>query len=1203
MSNELLEDLARFDGWEVAALCGCLQLLPENSQHGDRLIALAGAALRTRGDGTQSPTRDDLVRWLIDGPSLHTGPPWDEYEGPFAEPVTFTGGGYLVMTGGDPESVFNLQTLLNAIFGLRQPLARTEFNRRSLALALGALRLSTAVCQIAGIERWESAAGSGDSVVVPAADDLERLRQGVVFSHESLGQLLRADPEDLAAITRDADDAIPPPDGIGSEFQSRPLLRRGERYTLIEPPALGLGLRHALLAEAIHADLRPEVVGWLARAAISRVKEAADRMNWAVQSRLARDDGPIVSLVAAFDADKVANLLILYEDLDNYSDSDPVGSWEAQRWEDLVYRQMRDVEEEFFFGSGLRPNEILHVVVLAGVGRFSTFSLGEPAPPVRAPHLIVSLENFDRISMGANDQLRLWKYAQASDRVRDYARVLAFGPLDEFAAWNEHQSYYFGDEARPTFLVIDGTHGRAFRERVARETDVHSVKTPVNTWAEVVRLHRTQDIPIYGILRTLGGQPLLLVEGGAIPIWVRAPTSYAEPHLREPFLQMVDTIAYWIWQFTPSLPEIVADRIMIDVEIDHPEVWLENRVTDAPAPAVSSSAGPEGIIVEIHDALLSELDGPDNAGERELARALLTAIDQLADEDARLGHDGIAAAIESHAPLGPKKKVNLLDPAVEPSLVDGDLPPYRGISDADVDRLHEEVGIELANRLQPAPIPPDLREQVLNEVVAFHFSQLQKEAGQLSPDRLLQTLVALHETVVRREALQRRMLGSRMAAFGETGLIDDLRTSLPRATQAAVALRFLIEYLAARPPTGLRPFALDIYDRLLAVCVLIISRGMTSDAFHFGLEDSQLSYLGSGRLGLSRGRYQIGQEQYLDAVVPEHARALAARYPDSWRQDADVPPPELDEINVAAQAEWGKPLTLLLEFFGAVSELAYERGDGVAATVPSAELEALLAERLGWPIDELRDLAVHFTLTERPDFLRVPDGFERYEVWPWRFNRRLSYLSRPLLTRRVGSTEEYVFGVRHPHQTAKYMVSLITSERLRAQSTEMRNLMTRLRQRETQRFVEQVAEVHSQRGMSVRVNVKKIAGERITRENGDDLTDVDVLAADPRGKMLYALECKDLEAARTPVELQNELRNTFSSGGSRRSAADKQVERVAWLRQRLRAVLKDLGINDSPADWRVQGAIVTDVHVMSAYVAECPLPVIAWADLRDAPGD
>src|SRR5689334_2077005 len=165
----VLEELLDYDGFAVAADVAGLQLMPENAEHSDRLVAFATVALA--GSGAGAPDHADLHRWLVDGPSLHVGPDWDAYEGPFCEPVAFFGGGYLVHTGGDPEAVFDLRLVLHALFGRESPFAREPWVAAAARLARSVLALSTQMCAVAGVARYATAQ-SPEAVVIPNAAEL-----------------------------------------------------------------------------------------------------------------------------------------------------------------------------------------------------------------------------------------------------------------------------------------------------------------------------------------------------------------------------------------------------------------------------------------------------------------------------------------------------------------------------------------------------------------------------------------------------------------------------------------------------------------------------------------------------------------------------------------------------------------------------------------------------------------------------------------------------------------------------------------------------------------------------------------------------------------------------------------------------------------------------------------------------------------------
>ena len=147
----------------------------------------------------------------------------------------------------------------------------------------------------------------------------------------------------------------------------------------------------------------------------------------------------------------------------------------------------------------------------------------------------MSLENFHQIGMATLDPMRVWKFARAGERLQEYCSVFAFSVINEYDAWSETESYYFGDDGRPTGVTFDPSYGRAYRQEVARDTDIHGAISPRGGWTEVVRLHRsTPHIPIYGLLNDPGDEALMLVEG--------APTSTVDQSCRLHYRHAQDPI-------------------------------------------------------------------------------------------------------------------------------------------------------------------------------------------------------------------------------------------------------------------------------------------------------------------------------------------------------------------------------------------------------------------------------------------------------------------------------------------------------------------------------------------------------------------------------------------------------------------------------------------------------------------------------------
>lgn len=134
-------------------------------------------------------------------------------------------------------------------------------------------------------------------------------------------------------------------------------------------------------------------------------------------------------------------------------------------------------------------------------------------------------------------------------------------------------------------------------------------------------------------------------------------------------------------------------------------------------------------------------------------------------------------------------------------------------------------------------------------------------------------------------------------------------------------------------------------------------------------------------------------------------------------------------------------------------------------------------------------------------------------------------------------------------------------------------------------------------GMTTRVSVNKIGKHRIVDSVGNDLGDIDVLAAHPESRSILAVEARDFEIARTPAEIANELEKLFSGKKGKKSTIELHSKRIGWLREHLDEVALSIGANGGTAPWRVIGAVVTSDPLITPLVSSSALSVIPFDDL------
>ncbi len=1111
--------------------------------------------------------------------------------------------------------IFDLRCVLRAMFQTDWPSEHQALIRRTHQTARAVLELCTHACDMAGTERWASA-GDGGPVVVPEGEAFEHLRHATMFSSYELATILSVNAKALDPIIWDLDESgVPSSTPERSQLDARPLLRSGDRYALVDPGSLARALKHALISTVVGNGLLDDFLVRVRYTAVQEALDASVQMGWRPDNDLwvRAEDAPIDSFGVWFDTDKVANVVVVRDVLGGYDPADPHTSWNTEEIQPALARHIRRVEQQLVYETERPPNEILHVVLFAGYGRAAVMGMPDIEHPLNPMSLLLTLENFVRMATGDAGPVTLWNFARASARVRGRTNVFSLAGVDEFGLWSKGESYYLSDDRRPTLLMVDTDYGKKLRESVARKWDIHGAVLPFGAWTDIVRVDGDPDIPIYGLVNGNVGLVARAVEGGSVVVWVSAvPETSGQPQPREPFANMVDCVAYWVWQFMPvleaRLEQIGTDHVAVDVVLEEPELWMRSREAPVAAvgPIVQVDASDNGMRLTVFPGMIEQLMSQDNHAERALVRELLRGFDSLVGVGHRLGEQGIDEAVERFAPLGPKRMISFFWTGSDAALTPGELPDLLRSSEADRDELLDDEGEHLRSTrdLAVGRFAPQDRTAVLNDAVDFHFGELEREVAMLSSEGLLETLISHHEASLRRLALRRRKVSARQAAYGEEKLFADEIEATPQESHAAVALRFLIEYVAAQPPSGLRPLSRATLNRVHARAGLIVSRGLTSDLIRHEIEDTELGFLASGRISLPAGTYQAGSDAFLADAVPAQIRAATARRPDSPGEsdasnDRDVEA-DVEEMGRAAQAEWGFTLLEILSFHQALHDIALE-DTTVVASMPCGDLEAALAAELEWSEDRVREALDLHLLRPRRKYLKVPGGFKDLDVWPWRFNRKLSYLRRPVARRpSANGDDEYVWGVRQPVESGRYLCDLIEDDRLDAKSKEMNHLMTRLGQRSARAFVDSVAAIAREMGMVVDTNVKKIGGQQITRSNGQDLGDLDVLLADVTSKRVYALECKALAGARTPAELGNELKKTFGSGGKKPSAAEKHRERSDWLAARLPEALLHLKLPDEDAEgWTVVSAMVTDAHVLAPRIADCPLPVYAQADIQE----
>ncbi len=1230
--QETIQTIGPYDPADLLTSLAALQLLPQNAERLLRLEALANV-VSTLPQGQSKPTISitKLRRVCNSSPLCDVfRSQEDPSEQAFAEAFTFFGGSYIVLPGIVDDATFILRHLVQALVQNEELFPRAYFETAVQTLGVG-LTLSDLVATRAGIHRATPPDSSDSKVYVPHSTELNRLKHAVQVEYEDLERALDAHGFDLRSLehltvafgatslaecTRDTG-----PLGI------HPVVRTGDCSVLAAPGLMLAALRHRLICLAQEYGVSANLAERYRLAVWQTVAKSLDFLDHQPRNLPLPPippEMPVMDGVFSLDTDKALYVSLTTDDFRGYDEGQVFGAMECSGLSEQLEERQGVVEESLIqVSSGFNEIVVLHVV--AGAGRGYVLGFGHPPAPLESPRLLMNASDLEVMALlERGNSLMLRKYAIASNQLRECVKVVACSELDEFSIYRSREySYYLSDEARPSMIVFTPGSGLEMRLQAIREFDRHAVPAfEPGCFIEIVRIEQKYEMPIYSpieLVRTMR-QFALVVEGLPVYVWIIGPNFEEEPEQREigrVYLQVIDMIAYWMWQFSPSLVPLLrpfqdeSPTLVLRLWADPSKNWLERNdeaeQVHRPIAEYDLLENENTILLHINPTLQSALQTPDNRGERSLMSIVLHALDEAAASlrgGESLASQDIQEILDTYMPLGRKKKALVLDPHVNPALSTSGLPRHRSVQMADKTMLLDEIGTYLTDELE-MPIGPILKEnrtRVLKEAVHFLYRRLRNLVSTLNPRVLLDWLVRYHEAIRYDLSDFRLTIPTRLACFGAgEEFVSNVAEELQELNEAAQAARFVIEYVSARPPEGLRPMSWSVYDELQALATEVVLWAGISDLIYYRIADVELSVLPSGRLG-SNFNTIIGQAK--KGFLPLHsleridyAEGLFDRHWPSVEPLPKRPPDEVEEIDGAFETEFGYTLTELTTLLADCFAIGTEQE--LPTKIMSVDnMVERLSQSTAYPLSKVVRVLDDLSLESRADFLRPPAPFRNEDVYPWRFGRPLSYIRRPLIRTTENGDPILMWGNLHLCDSRDYITDMCLSGRLqsRVASQEMRSLLARFNHEKGSEFtlrVRGVFDVYDH--LAVDSNIKKIGKTRIA-ELGNDLGDIDVLVVNARRCRVLVIECKNLSIARNPFEMANELQTLFV-GADKPSTVVRHQRRTKWIQNNLALVLKHYGV-EIKGKWRVEPILVVSEEMLTPHIYHPPMLVISFRTLE-----
>lgn len=1182
-----------------------LTLMPENYGKNFRLEELTTRSILSMNElGT--PTSKEIQHFTEkEFPASYMEDPCVNL---FTELVSFYGGDYLLLPGITETGEQILTNLLTAIYQWPETKLPHQYRTNIEHVAKLLLLISDIIATRAGLQRYQDGIEGDSLIIVPGDDKLEQLKAAVTFTEAEMQLLLKE--HGIAQQALDLfvlDPSTLPADIFEIERNPilyKPIIHLNGEYIITSPASIGLALADFIWAEADRAGL------------VINLGEAYHYVIWnslqlylgqlGFQSADVNGSEKLYNKRSGyytFDTDKIAYISYIADNGVGY-DQNPEhaikGSVSPVETENAITILKADKN----FGQF----HVLQLTLLSMIGRTVYF--------MHKAH-----EGIQTIVTGAFDiealwrlqnvnAIDLWKFALTRERFTSHVLPSQFSVLDLLKFYKEqNDSFYYTDEVKDPMPPLNFGASKEWLVKAKTKVDAHAINYNTDHRIVPVPVQRKDTYaPIYLNLMDLAEQKLrFALEGFDQPVWVEANNlpSPLSKELKDIYWQLCDAIAYWLWQiqsqvnsFSKSLGN---DPIIITFELDDPSKFEDIKRDFKREGQLDSFFKVDvtefGFHILVPHQLIPYLYGADNEGERVLVTQLMYGFNQiLAEKDLPLiPEERLEDILAKQAPLGMKKKFFILDSSDNMLIDPRHIKEHRYVQEYDVSKVLDTIVPALGNtcptvgELETKEERQAFADKLATEVL---LNMLREKLQLYNSTELLKILIGKHESLIHKREEIRIHTPTRIACFvSQERQQEDLEESMGKLSRTTVAIRGIIEHITAEPYYGDRPISTTAIDELIGIMDQIISWGSTSDHIFFNLFDTRIGILNSGRIGTDKKIHHEVFDPYHRSKASENVSDAIATFNQVFPQNNAVKgkqvPVNLDEAFII---DHGISFTRICQFIDGLAGIGFSQVRDYAS-VPLDLLRAEINKGTFVFEQEEFDRAIAFlSLTHRGNVTTIPEGYQDIDVQPWRFNRLLSLMRRPLIIVDDAGAKTAYWGARQVLASRIYLAEQCQMDRFRVLKNEkaVKKVLGEFAQMRGDALVKKVVD-------SIDPTDPIIATDQFIGPKNEHqfkhttlIGDIDVLIIDPQRKRIASLECKAMAPSRNIREMVEESSKLFG-GPEKKGWIDKHMERDSWLKSNLHQLTEKFGID--VGDYQVLSFFVTEEDMLTPYLREMDLPL------------